>query len=91
MDKFVIRQKISPGNSSRLPKLDLSNYTATSCLAKKSKLPIFSYDENQLILDAGQKQFGPQRCETCHMVYDPTFGPDAKAHSFYHKRSVNVS
>uniref|UniRef100_A0A915K129 N-acetyltransferase ESCO zinc-finger domain-containing protein n=1 Tax=Romanomermis culicivorax TaxID=13658 RepID=A0A915K129_ROMCU len=63
-----------------LPKTSTSNNVRQR--SKRSKL---DDDENQLILDAGQKKFGPQYCSVCDMIYDPTFRPDVRAHDHHHK------
>lgn len=49
----------------------------------------FDSDENQMIIDAGQKRFGTDQCKVCGMVYDPTFGPDSVAHQKFHDKTLN--
>jgi len=83
MDRYVIRTSLSDKSQiQKLPKLP----TITKVRKNVTNKKLYDFDENQMIIDAGQKQMGPDRCEICGMVYDPTFGPDVKAHTAYHSK-----
>ncbi|XP_072265017.1 N-acetyltransferase ESCO2 [Pyxicephalus adspersus] len=43
-------------------------------------------DEDQLIIDAGQKHFGPVVCSTCGMIYTAASLQDETQHAQYHQR-----
>lgn len=43
-------------------------------------------DEDQLIIDAGQKHFGPVVCSTCGMIYSAASLEDETQHAQYHQR-----
>jgi hypothetical protein len=40
----------------------------------------------QMILDVGQKGFGPVTCKVCGMLYTPQSADDAERHVIYHKK-----
>ncbi|KAM8953437.1 N-acetyltransferase ESCO2 [Pelodytes ibericus] len=42
--------------------------------------------EDQLIIDAGQKHFGPVTCSTCGMIYSAASMEDEAQHAHYHRR-----
>src|SRR5262249_3483064 len=42
-------------------------------------------DDSQMILDCGQKRFGPELCPTCGMFYTPTNAQDVMVHERYHR------
>lgn len=67
----------------------LQSSTSSSPPVKRSRLSnAFDSDENQMIIDAGQKQFGADQCKLCGMVYDPSFGPDNVAHQKFHEKTL---
>ncbi|XP_077345345.1 N-acetyltransferase ESCO2 [Lithobates pipiens] len=43
-------------------------------------------EEDQLIIDAGQKHFGPVVCSTCGMIYSAASLEDETQHAQYHQR-----
>ncbi|KAM7540506.1 hypothetical protein Aperf_G00000032192 [Anoplocephala perfoliata] len=43
-----------------------------------------SLTKNQMILDFGQKNFGPTKCRECSMIYVTGDGEDLKSHQRYH-------
>ncbi|KAM9316355.1 N-acetyltransferase ESCO2 [Gastrophryne carolinensis] len=43
-------------------------------------------DDDQLIIDAGQKHFGPLTCSTCGMIYSAGSLVDNTQHAQYHQR-----
>ncbi|KRY30880.1 N-acetyltransferase ESCO2, partial [Trichinella spiralis] len=45
-------------------------------------------DEDQMILDAGQKEFGNKYCTVCGMHYNPDNGNDFLSHEKYHRQIV---
>ncbi|EFO27554.1 hypothetical protein LOAG_00934 [Loa loa] len=47
-------------------------------------------DSKQMILDAGQKQFGHQQCKQCGMVYDCDSLLDRKQHQEFHGRFLST-
>ncbi|VDN94022.1 unnamed protein product [Brugia pahangi] len=47
-------------------------------------------DSKQMILDAGQKQFGHQQCRQCDMVYDCDSLFDQKQHQEFHNRFLST-
>ncbi|XP_056418971.1 N-acetyltransferase ESCO2 isoform X2 [Hyla sarda] len=51
-------------------------------LSKKKE----SLAEDQLIIDAGQKHFGPVLCSTCGMIYAAASVEDEAQHAQYHQR-----
>ncbi|MCP9260641.1 N-acetyltransferase ESCO2 [Dirofilaria immitis] len=52
----------------------------------KKKRRMLMDDPKQMILDAGQRQFGHQHCEQCGMVYDCDSLSDRKQHQKFHSR-----
>uniref|UniRef100_A0A915PVR8 N-acetyltransferase ESCO acetyl-transferase domain-containing protein n=1 Tax=Setaria digitata TaxID=48799 RepID=A0A915PVR8_9BILA len=56
----------------------------------KKKRRMLLDDPKQMILDAGQKQFGHQHCDKCGMVYDSDSLIDRKQHQKYHSRFVST-
>ncbi|KAM6915055.1 N-acetyltransferase ESCO2 [Xenentodon cancila] len=46
-------------------------------------------DSDQLIIDAGQKQFGPVTCSSCGMVYSADNPEDNFQHTQFHQRFLN--
>lgn len=47
-------------------------------------------DEDQLIIDAGQKQFGATSCSSCGMVYSADNPEDNFQHSQFHQRFLDA-
>ncbi|KAM9840292.1 N-acetyltransferase ESCO2 [Aulostomus maculatus] len=47
-------------------------------------------DEDQLIIDAGQKQFGATTCSSCGMVYSADNPEDNFQHSQFHQRFLDT-
>ncbi|KAK3763624.1 hypothetical protein RRG08_057044 [Elysia crispata] len=47
-------------------------------------------NQEQMILDAGQKRFGATQCPVCSMVYCHADPEDEAAHSKFHKRLLEV-
>ncbi|MEE6511309.1 hypothetical protein FKM82_017791 [Ascaphus truei] len=45
--------------------------------------------EDQLIIDAGQKHFGPIICSTCGMIYTAASPEDEAQHGHYHQRLLD--
>ena len=48
------------------------------------KRPRIDADDRQMILDAGQKAFGPVTCSVCSMFYNPDHGADVERHERTH-------
>ncbi|XP_061603107.1 N-acetyltransferase ESCO2 [Cololabis saira] len=46
-------------------------------------------DDDQLIIDAGQKQFGATTCSSCGMVYSADNPEDNFQHTQFHQRFIN--
>ncbi|CAK8692485.1 N-acetyltransferase ESCO1-like [Clavelina lepadiformis] len=44
----------------------------------------------QMIIDAGQKKFGPIQCNICGMVYTVNHPYDQQQHAIYHKRFLSL-
>ncbi|KAM3932785.1 N-acetyltransferase ESCO2 [Leptodactylus fuscus] len=61
-----------------------------SALNKVQKLSkrkdVNKVSEDQLIIDAGQKRFGPVSCSTCGMIYSASSLEDEAQHVQYHQR-----
>lgn len=62
----------------------------TSPIAFQKKFLVNTSDPSQLIIDAGQKHFGPIACSTCGMVYSAGEMEDEKIHSRFHQAFMGV-
>ncbi|VDK48607.1 unnamed protein product [Anisakis simplex] len=62
----------------------------SSSKRKRKLLCIRNDDPKQMTLDAGQKEFGVQRCKKCGMVYDIDSMKDRKAHEEFHNRLADT-
>ncbi|VDK78171.1 unnamed protein product [Litomosoides sigmodontis] len=56
----------------------------------KKRRKMLADDPKQMILDAGQKQFGHQQCKQCGMVYDCDSLSDRKQHQEFHSRFLST-
>ncbi|KAL3986323.1 ESCO1/2 acetyl-transferase family protein [Acanthocheilonema viteae] len=56
----------------------------------KKRRRMLADDPKQMILDAGQKQFGHQQCKKCGMVYDCDSLSDRKQHQEFHSRFLST-
>lgn len=56
---------------------------------KKSKGVAKVLTKNQMILDFGQKNFGPIKCLECSMIYVAGDAEDLKSHQRYHADFLN--
>ncbi|XP_040076549.1 N-acetyltransferase ESCO2 isoform X1 [Ixodes scapularis] len=61
-----------------------------SPIAFQKKFLVNTSDPSQLIIDAGQKHFGPIACSTCGMVYSAGEMEDEKLHSRFHQGFMGV-
>lgn len=68
---------IGPSNSVSLPKFPLQ---------KNKKRDFEKVHSDQLIIDAGQKHFGPIMCKSCGMIYTAANPEDEVQHIKYHQR-----
>ncbi|XP_034018432.1 N-acetyltransferase ESCO2 [Thalassophryne amazonica] len=48
------------------------------------------HDEDQLIIDAGQKEFGATTCSSCGMVYSADNPEDQFQHTHFHQRFIDA-
>ncbi|XP_076440519.1 uncharacterized protein LOC143279996 isoform X2 [Babylonia areolata] len=71
-----------------------SSSSSTSGIAKDSplnkKFIVSRGDDRQLILDAGQEQFGATQCKICGMVYSPGDAADEATHWKFHLSAVTA-
>nr|XP_014343157.1 PREDICTED: N-acetyltransferase ESCO2 isoform X2 [Latimeria chalumnae] len=78
---------LSPFGSQASPAV-ISTRTRLAQLQKNVKMRKESEkeDHSQLIIDAGQKHFGPITCKSCGMIYTANSPEDAVQHTQYHRR-----
>ncbi|KRX87927.1 N-acetyltransferase ESCO2 [Trichinella pseudospiralis] len=88
---FVSKEK---GNTKE--SLKFINSESSSCLVnslpyskpRSRTVGSLNCDEDQMILDAGQKEFGNKYCTVCGMHYNPDNGNDFLSHEKYHRQIV---
>ncbi|KRZ12670.1 Dachshund -like protein 1 [Trichinella zimbabwensis] len=88
---FVSKEK---GNTKK--SLKFINSESSSCLFNSQQyskprsrtVGSLNCDEDQMILDAGQKEFGNKYCTICGMHYNPDNGNDFLSHEKYHRQIV---
>lgn len=68
-----------------LPLQSIAPVTKERTLRKRKE----KQDEDQLIIDAGQKQFGATSCSSCGMVYSADNPEDNFQHSQFHQRFLD--
>ena len=57
---------------------------------RTSRRSLISHDNKQMVIDAGQKAFGPTQCETCSAVYEIGNSSDEYFHQNFHNRFQNT-
>ncbi|KAK7907570.1 hypothetical protein WMY93_016182 [Mugilogobius chulae] len=70
------------------PALALQSITVTKERTTRKRKE--KHDEDQLIIDAGQKQFGATNCGSCGMVYSADNPEDNFQHSQFHQRFLDA-
>uniref|UniRef100_A0A8C5MGX9 Establishment of sister chromatid cohesion N-acetyltransferase 2 n=1 Tax=Leptobrachium leishanense TaxID=445787 RepID=A0A8C5MGX9_9ANUR len=79
---FDLRGELSSPVCSSTPSASLSALHRPSRKKKEASKAC----EDQLIIDAGQKHFGPVSCSTCGMIYSAASLEDEAQHVQYHQR-----
>ena len=83
-NKSISREKFTILNFSYNHLLNFClHFHSTVCLLFFSG-KVKGIEEDQMIIDAGQKLFGPKTCAVCNTVYHPGNKEDEDAHKIKH-------
>lgn len=63
------------------------NFRVTNNKGTRNKLKKAAFDENQFMIDAGQKIFGSTQCRQCEMIYQVGNLADEERHMQFHNSS----
>merc|ERR1711981_1213635 len=74
--------------SQRKPLANVENTLKTK--SNNSSGKVKAIEDDQMIIDAGQKIFGPKTCAVCNTVYHPGNKEDEDAHKIKHDEALGV-
>lgn len=86
-----LRKALQPPASCSTPSGQLTSLqTSTSTKERPARWRKEKQDDDQLIIDAGQKQFGATTCSSCGMVYSADNPEDNFQHTQFHQRFLDA-